>query len=223
MTDDKLTRDDRSQAFTLEGFIASVVILTAVLFALQAIVLTPTTGGTVDQEVRSQLRTQANDILVTTAHNSSPGQPNQNLSYLVRHWNGTETEDTWAGAIDDQVGYGSEQPPTAFGTMLNQSFKQRGRVYNVLIEYRNETNTNESEELRMVYRGVPSDNAIVTTYTIPLYDNDTLTGPDADPDMELWEYDPDAPSDPTTSDYYPIPDAFDGPVYNVIEVRVVVW
>lgn len=225
-----LPDDGRSQAFTLEGFIASIVILTAVLFALQSIVITPTTAGTVDQEVRSQLRIQANDILVTAAHNTTDNAPNQNLSWVVRHWNGTES--TWAGALDDTIGYGSTQPPTMFGEMLNHSFKQRGRVYNVIIEYRNETNNNVSETERMVYRGVPSDNAIVTTYSITLYDNQTLTGaglnssdPDlCDSDRELWEYstDPDHTS-PVDGCYYPIPNAFEGRVYNVVEVRVIVW
>lgn len=221
MTRDTRRDDDRSQAFTLEGFIASVVILTAVLFALQSIVLTPTTGGTVDQEVRSQLRIQANDILVATAHNGTPGQPDRNLSWLVRHYNGSETHP--AGAIDRTIGYGSNSPKTMFGAMLNQSFKQRGRVYNVILEYRNETNLNESESVRYVYRGVPSDNAIVTTYTITLYDNESLTGPGA-ADLELWETSQDDVATTLSPQrYFPIPDAFDGPVYNIVEVRVIVW
>lgn len=225
--DRSMAADERGQAFTLEGFIASVVILTAVLFALQSIVISPTTGGTVDQEVKSQLRTQAHDILVVSAHNDS-----QDLSYLVRYWNGTEN--TWAGAIDNTIGYGSETPPTAFGDMLNKTFKQRGRVYNVVVEYRNGTDPTKSNTERMVYRGVPSDNAVVTTYTITLYDNQTLEGPKVknNPGALCGGFNS---SDEVTlanvstdysgcNGYYPVPDAFpNSPIYNVIEIRVVVW
>ncbi len=222
---------DRAQAFTLEGFVASVVVLTAVLFALQSIVLTPTTSGSIDQSVQSQLRQEANDILVANAHNGS-----QDLSYLVRHWDGFNTNVTWAGGIDETIGYGSTTPPTAFGAQLNQTFTQRGRVYNVVIEYRTPDAPNESETRRIVYRGVPPDNAVVTTYTVTLYDNQTLTGPNSDQSMTLEQYDQEQDSD---RGYFPIPDAFnnsqidqpagsenwneDSPIYNVVEVRVIVW
>lgn len=226
---------DRGQAFTLEGFIASIVVLTAILFALEAVVITPTTSGAVDQEVQSQLRTEGHDILRVSSHNGS-----DNLTHWVRYWNGSESEDTFAGAQDPVVGYGSQAPfyldDSAIGTLLNESFTQRGRVYNVIVEYRNATNPNESEEIRVVYQGVPSDNAIVTKHTVALFDNMTLTGPDADGrTLEAYDTNPDDGSD----GYYPIPDAFgqdddpngglpdghesDSPLYNIVEIRVIVW
>jgi hypothetical protein len=220
---------DRAQAFTLEGFIASVVILTAVLFALQSIVLTPTTGGTVDENTRSNIRLKANDILQTTANNGT-----KDLSWLIRYWNGTDGEDTWTNALDDTVGYGSQEPPTAFGDMLNETFEKQGETYNVIVEYRSATDWNESEELRMVYRGVPSDNAVVTTYTVTLFDNQTLKGFDppgggsGTTDCEKQQIENITGS---STCFYPIPDANepgdqdagDSPIYNVVEVRVVVW
>ena len=76
-----------------------------------------------------------------------------------------------------------------------------------------------------------SDNAVVTTYTVTLYDNQTLTGPGVDPattpcvspgdEVTLKKLDDDF-SD--SCGYFPIGDAFkDSPIYNVVEVRVVVW
>lgn len=238
---------DRGQAFTLEGFIASIVVLTAILFALQSVVITPTTTGAVDQEVQSDLRTQTQDALRVSAHNGT-----QNLTWWVRFWNTSDTAVTYAGATGPSIGYGSEEPfylnDSMFGHVLNQSFTQRGRVYNVIVEYRNATNPNESEQLRVVYRGVPSDNAVVTTYTVALFDNMTLTGPSANKSLTLEAYGPreSAGSRPV----FPIPDAFgqdyedssdftgnpegsgpyappgyknDSPLYNIVEIRVIVW
>ena len=59
--------EDRGQAFTLEGFIGALLVLSAVLFALQTVTVTPSTGGTVDQGAQASLETRAEDVLVTTA------------------------------------------------------------------------------------------------------------------------------------------------------------
>jgi hypothetical protein len=102
---------------------------------------------------------------------------------------------------------------------MNRTFTQRGYLYNVELRYRTDV-AGESEPMTLVSRGFPDENAVVASWTVTLYDNDTLTGPGAG-GAELWEYD----TDPADGDdgYYPIPDAVDGPVYNVVEVRVVVW
>jgi hypothetical protein len=73
----------------------------------------------------------------------------------------------------------------------------------------------------MAYRGEPSDDAVTASYTVTLYDNQTLTAENASQNVELWQYD----TNGTNSDdgYYPIPNAVEGPVYNVVEVRLVVW
>jgi hypothetical protein len=69
--------------------------------------------------------------------------------------------------------------------------------------------------------GPPGENAVSAGRRVTLYDNQTLTGSDSG-SRELWEYD----IDPSNGEdgFYPVPDAVPGsPVYNVVEVRVVVW
>ncbi|NHN49589.1 hypothetical protein G9464_18630 [Halostella sp. JP-L12] len=210
--------DERAQAFTLEGFIGSMLILTAVLFALQSVIITPTTSGTVDRDVRAQHQTQANDIL-QQAHN------NGSLKYLVLNFDG-EDSDYYEGSERSDIGYGADPPPTQFGTMLNQTFNQRGKVYNVVVEYRcvatNDSNCEGAGgnatvgvmRRNMVYRGVPSDNAVVATRMVTIYDNDTL--PNYDGTVE------DAAADPNYE--FPVSDtAPNSTIYTVAEVRVVVW
>ena len=254
-----LRADDRAQAFTLEGFIASVVVLTAILFALQALVTTPTTGGQVDAEVRDDLGTQARDILVLSAHNGS-----SDLSHHVRRFS-NESRGTWVGDSQSLArGYGSDQPlapdRTVLGDALNRTFKQRGFSYNVRLEYLSETEPNETGTVPMVFRGVPTEEAVSVTYTIVLYDSETLTVPasrDADCANKQIEEIVASDSDFNGSGdcFFPIPEAElfddddnegsnapgnntgcstdtpacetgetdDNPIYNVVEVRVVVW
>lgn len=209
-----MRRDERGQAFTIEGITAALVLLTAVLLAVQAVVVTPTTRGTVDEDVRTELRQQTEDVLWLSSTGADPGD---DLSSLVRYWR--PNGQTFAGATNPTVGYGRDAPPTRFGMLMNRTFTQRGYLYNAELRYRTRV-AGETESLTLVSRGVPDENAVVASWTVTLYDDDTLTGPGAG-GGELRAYD----TDPADGDdgYYPIPDAVDGPVYNVVEVRVVVW
>jgi hypothetical protein len=203
--------DDSAQAFTLEGFIGSMLILTAVLFALQSVIITPTTAGTVDRDVQSQHQTEADDILQQAKNNGT-------LKHLVLNYNGTSGE-VFRDSINSEIGYGPNQPPTEFGENLNASFNQRGRVYNVVVEYRGVSNETahtgiDSVSRNMVYRGVPSDNAIVATETVTIYDDDQMPNYNG------------TVLDAAEDDDYDVPvsdTAPDSPVFTVVEVRVVVW
>lgn len=202
--------DERAQAFTLEGFIGSMLILTAVLFALQSIIITPTTSGTVDRDVRAQHETQANDIL-QQAHN------NGSLKFLVLNFDPDSSGDLYNGTSRSDIGYGARPPPTEFGRMLNQTFNQRGKVYNVVVEYRGVANESDHTGVdytsrNMVYRGVPSDNAIVATQTVTLYDNDSMPNS------------PKTVKEAAEDGEFPVRDtAPSSPIFTVVEVRVVAW
>jgi hypothetical protein len=202
----------RGQAFTLEGLVAALVVVAALAMSLQAVVVTPTTRGTVDEDVRTGLRQQATDTLSLAA-----AEEPADLSYLVRNWE--PNGQTFAGAENPQIGYGMAGPPLLLGRLLNTTFTQRGYLYNVEVRYRTE-DPGRDGRLTMVRQGVPDENAVVAAHAVTLYDNETLTSPGAG-GAELWEY------DTTLADgdggYYPIPDVVDGPIYNRVEVRVVVW
>lgn len=205
----------RGQAHTLEGVVAGLVVLIAVLFALEAIIITPTTSSAVDPGERNELRTQADDILTITAQNESLG-----LSELVRYWD--QSDRTFAGpnAVNPRVGYGTNQPPGDFGEMLNETFTSRGYRYNVELRYLGSNVTDDRGSIWMVYRGDPSEGAVAASHRVTLYDNQSLTGPYGE-NAELWQYSTDATNN--EGGYYPIPDTTDGPLYNVVEVRVIVW
>lgn len=204
---------ERGQAFTLEGVLGASFLVIALLIALQTTVITPTTGGAVDDETRDQLRQKANDVLVITANNET-----RDLGWYVRYWNPDSR--TFHGARNPEVGYGTLGPPGALGEMLFSTFTESGRRYNLILRYRGNESPNDSGIQRIVYQGPPAEHAVVATYTVTLFDSDTLAGPKAT-DRQLHEYDTNA-SDNDDS-FYPIPDVVNGPVYNVVEVRLVVW
>jgi len=207
------SRDSRrGQAFTLEGLAAALVVVAALAMSMQAVVVTPTTRGTVDEDVRTGLRGQAEDVLSLAASNEPT-----DLSYLVRNWE--PNGQTFAGAENPGIGYGMAGPPLLLGRLLNTTFTERGYLYNVEVVYRT-SDPGRDGRLTMVRQGTPDENAVVASHALTLYDNSTLTSRGSG-DAELWEY------DTTLADgdggYYPIPDVAEGPVYNHVEVRVVVW
>jgi hypothetical protein len=214
-----VTTDDRGQAFTLEGFVASIVLLSAVLFALQATVITPTSGGQVSESTRGQLSTEASDLMDALADD-----PETNFANAIRRWDATGQ--VFDGAVDDSSGYGSEgPPPELFDEAFEETFTERGYTYNLVFHYRggNVSDLNDGGgTLALVYRGPPAPDAVSVSQTVTLFDNTTLDQEVNNDDRQLWEYD----TDPSDGDdgYFPIPDAAPrSPLYNVVEVRLTVW
>lgn len=204
---------NRGQMYTLEGVIGALVIISAVVFAMQSVVITPTSGGDVAPGERADLRNQAEDVLRLADQNGT-----FDLSSLSRYW--SQSKRTFYGGLNPRLGYGERQPPGAIGRLLNDTFSNQSRQYNLILRYRPANASNGTLSTPVVFQGTPDENAAVATRTITLFDNQTLTAPGTG-GVELWQYD----TDFTDSDdgYYPIPDAGDGPIYNVVEVRLVVW
>ncbi|NHN40164.1 hypothetical protein G9C85_00750 [Halorubellus sp. JP-L1] len=206
-----MVSDDRAQAYTLEGFIGSILILTAVLFALQSVVITPTTAGTVDRDARDQVRIEANDMLTLSAESG-------NLSKMIRYWDTSTSPGQFNASDGRSLGYSSDIPPKSaprgLFVLLEDTFEDKNG-YNVILTYQNTTGAPQGGNLVMVRNGFSTESGVVASYTITLYDDQRLT---ADDDRTLAECE--AESDCN----YPIPDAYDdSPVYNVVVVKVIVW
>lgn len=203
---------DRAQAYTLEALIAAILLLTAVLFAVQSVVITPTSSGTLDQDVQAQMHQEASDVLVTAANEGE-------LSDQLRYWNASSP--TYAdgeggnGYVPGQ-GYANDTLPVEdLGPTLSATFDE-GIRYNVELVYRNNGTRNTT---RLVFQGTPGDEVVVATHTVTLTDNMTVTGPGGD-GRTLEEYAEDARA---AGGEPPIPNEYDGPIYNVVEVRIVLW
>jgi hypothetical protein len=180
---------------------ASLLLVGAVLFALQVTAVTPLTASTSSQHIENQQLQVANGLLDSAVSNGS-------LRESVLYWN--DSRGVFYG-VDEQEGtYVTGGPPgPALGDMLNRTFRERGIAFNVNVWY-----ISSSGELRreqMVDFGSPSDNAVSARRTVTLFDDDRLTSPAGNPPV-------------SESDTFYAPDvATNSGVYNVLRVEVVVW
>ena len=187
----------RAQAHTLEGVGAALVVVLAVVFALQSTAVTPLTASTASQHIETQHERVANGLLETARADGE-------LTETLLHWNAS-------GAVfrnaDDEGYYVGEPPNTSFGDALNETFDESAVAYNVNAYYVGPDG--DRQRRRIVYHGEPSSDAVAATRIVTLYDDQTLTGRDTTVENASY-FEPTAPTTP-------------GPVYAVVEVEVVVW
>lgn len=195
-----LVRDDAGQAHTLEAIASGLLLIASVLFALQVTAVTPLTGSTSSQHIENQQAEMADGLLASEAENGT-------LVPTLLYWNDSEDRFWNAG----KRGYETGGPPTVFGAVLNQSFRDRGIAFNVNLYYIRPDGQRERHQL--VHLGSPSDHASTASRLVTLYDDDPMRAADGTPRaVTLGE----------TSYFAPDVDP-DGSLYNVIEVEVIVW
>lgn len=231
------TDTDRGQAITLEGFIGAMIVLMAILLALQSVVITPTTGGAVDRTVQSQLQQEAKDSLVVAEMTltDEDGEECGDLSRLIRYFNesGGEFHGTHQSISgEDYHTYNTTTfadlsitgaPGTAethkFADILNHRFTDQGWNYNLIVAYLDENGDHQTREI--VYQGQPNPNAYTASYTLTLFEDQQLldengatTGTTIEDSNEYFI----PPAAAIPDENYNIDE-----VYTVVEVRVVVW
>jgi len=211
--------DPRAQVFTLEGVFAALVVVAGLVFALQAVVLTPSASGADaagvdDAQVRSVLE--------------AAGERDA-LRESLLFWNATVFERggrAFVAGFYNSTGNRTYYTGTEFNesqgrlaAMLDRSFGESVSA-NVVVTYRNESGA-PNGTFPILLNGAPGSNAARASTTVTLYDSDRLvenattgarttrTVATAERESDLAFYAPDA---------YPESD-----LYNVLEVEVVVW
>jgi hypothetical protein len=193
----------RAQAYTLEAFVAALLILSSVVFALQVTAVTPLSASTSNQHLQGQEAAVAAGVLDAAVANGSLGR-------MLRYWDTDPNTLSFHNASED--GYYLDGPPTAFGHLLNRTLRAEGLAYNV--ELRFVTADGGVTGQYLVYQGSPSDEAVRTAATVALYDDD----PTYD-----WKEEP-TDTDVSAATGFFAPDAYPGrPLYNVVQVEVTVW
>jgi hypothetical protein len=188
----------RGQAYTLEAVIASLLLVSSLVFALQVTAVTPLSASTSNQHIENQQRASASGVL-TAAQEAGA------LKDAVLYWNDSAEEYYDAERL---TYYTNSYPPNEFGNITERAFDGRGLAVNVLIHY------NESKEpSRMVYRGEPSDNAVSASRTVTIYNGSELAAPETSTTVE----------NATSFDEVVPYDGTGGTVYNVVRVEVTVW
>jgi hypothetical protein len=220
----------RGQAYTLEAFIAALLLVSSLTFALQVTAVTPLSESTSNQHIQNQLSAGAGGVLATTDEDGS-------LKRAILYWDESDSNQRFYDSGPDGY-YTSEEEisRTPLGNALQDSFDTRGIAYNVLFSY--QTCGGGYETKRFIYQGNPSDNAVTTTRVITLYGDNKLrdkNGFRSDGDGNVLTLDrtteANAELNCFTSFLYNddsdpkdnLNDVALGPLYNVVEVKVIVW
>lgn len=190
----------RGQAHTLEAFVAALLVISGVAFALHAVAVTPLSASTSNQHIQNQQRLMANDLLATTAKNDT-------LEEAILFWNTTWNRFQNTG---DRGYYTNGGPPLQFGRLLNRTFREDRIAFNVFVDFREDGSRSTQ---RLVYMGSPSTNSVTVTRSVTVYDDTSLTAGNG---TTL------AAANASGSFYAPdiAPDA---QLFNVMEVRMVLW
>ncbi|MFB6073525.1 MAG: hypothetical protein ABEJ89_00775 [Haloarculaceae archaeon] len=190
----------RGQAYTLEGVIGAIVIVLAVGYGVQAIDTGPWSGSGPGATTLDQ---RAEDVLATGVDTGA-------LSDVVRCYGPNKR------VIDGDYDVASN---SEFEAMLNRTFDAQGENYNLYIAYWNESGQREQ---RLVSANdtafpEPGPNAETATVRFALYDDQPIRF-GAGRDCSI-----DGPRLDSVNDFY-VPDVNESSqVYNVVEVRLVVW
>lgn len=191
------TRTGRGQSYTLEAIGAGLVVLTAVIFAIQATAVTPLSVSTANQHVENQERALAETALAHAAENGT-------LRDALLYWNPENR--TFVDASGN--GYVGVPPDNGFGRLLRRVFSDEQIAVNVYIGY----NTSSGPKQRqLVYQGTPSDNAVAASERLVLMDGENLTGPHSTHWLNA------------STGFYAPDVAPNESLYNVLEVQIVAW
>lgn len=193
----------RGQSYTLEGIVAGAVVLAAVAVALQSAVVTPQSTSATNQRIEVVEGTTADTLLDHAARNGS-------LRRAVLFWDPENR--TFVNA--SQEGYVPGPPPNRFGRILDRTFYQDNVAVNV---YVTSSRPGGSRRTQMVFQGTPSNAAVTAARTVVLFDDDHLVNRSGPTPMTL--------NDTTTAGggFYAEDAAPNSSVWNVVEVRLVVW
>lgn len=197
-----MVSDRRGQVFTLEAFVAAMIVLSSVAFALSVTAATPLSASTSNQYVETQQAALGGGLL-------GSAQATDVIRPTLLGW---DDDAGWFHGASARGHHTTCAFDTAFGDLLETSIEDHGMACNVRVSYI--TETGEVRHERLVFLGEPSENAVRVRTSAVLFDDDVLL---------------DATESPTTTQladaqtYYAPDAAPTDRLYNVVLVEVVVW
>ena len=105
-------RGDRGQAYALEAIVTSLILLSGLVFALQATAVTPLSASTSSQHIENQQAATAEGVLATAADDGS-------LRVAVLNWDDGDGE--FHGSDADRSYYTNTAPENGFGDLLSRA------------------------------------------------------------------------------------------------------
>lgn len=162
--------DDRGQLQTLEGFAASLLIVLALLFAVQATSVTPLTSSTANVHVEAQLQFIADDIL-----RGLEFSPSDNLRANLLQWDGQVY--VWNGTAYVDESNSSHVLVVPLTRSLNATLAQHSIAHNLELFYIDNT-TGRLTNRKVIWNGNPSLNSVSVQRVVVMNDCDALSSVD---------------------------------------------
>jgi hypothetical protein len=165
-----LRRDDSGQLYTIEGIIASAILLSVLLFVIQAnSIVVPQTEKIADMK----LQQHANDILtcIDISNGSQAYVINGNVSSDLKTY-----VETWNGSQPNANSYiaSAEMPKLwSLHQYINSSLPTDVH-YSLTITYTNVSSPTKITTKTLISEGQPVDNSVTATRIITLNYNDKL-------------------------------------------------
>jgi hypothetical protein len=159
--------DEKAQMHTLEGVAAATIMLLVIVYAIDATSMTPLTSSTANVHVETELQVLGQDILGALDY-SEPGY-NSKLKNDVLIWDGNMY--IWSGTQYIQNGNPDNNLTNNLTAILNATLVSQGIAHNVEITFLDNSTSMPASQY-MIYDGNPSNNAVIVSRKIVLYDSD---------------------------------------------------
>jgi len=196
--------ETRGQAFTLEGVIGAIIVLSSVVLALQAVDIAPlATEG--DNAKDYRLETQVGDLLATAADRDA-------LRTTVTCTTPSGNPDPGLANPDD--------PLTQFGVLLNQTLAQNNEFV-VVVEYRDGDGLVRNRLYPAGEISAPRA-AVSASRQVTLYNSDPVRRAGGNGCVQGSDRPTVAEDDQFYIDRHPDVDGVSN-VYNTVRVKVIAW
>ncbi|MBW6519317.1 MAG: hypothetical protein K0A89_12575 [ANME-2 cluster archaeon] len=184
----RMLQNCHGQMYTLEGAASAIMMIVLISFIVQASPLTPLTSSSSNQQVETQIEVRAND-LITVLDYVPDGDTYSPLKQALLDWDGGEI-----------FGQGGVYIPAVITLCdgLDDVILADGTAYNMQISYLDENNNWDT--VRMIWNGLPSDNAIMVSKKVVIHDEDGINSESNIPDISS-----------------------DTEFYNILDVRLTLW
>ncbi len=193
--------DEKAQLHTLEGIAAATLLLTVIIYAIDATSMTPLTSSTSNAHVETELATLGQDILNTLDY-ADPGYDSK-LKNDIKRWNGKVY--IWNGTAymeKDNASFPQNKlSNNDLAEILKAVLVRQAIAHNVELKYLVLIdNITMPASSYLIYGGDPSDNAVIVSRRIVLHDGDINDTNNPIEDI-----------DPATN------------LYNIVDVKLILW
>jgi hypothetical protein len=206
-----MIREDNAQLYTVEGIVASILMLMVVIFVVRGAPLTSNTASSSSKNVESQLETIGQDLLTILdfKHENSLSL-NSPLKESIVYWDGSE--------IDGQGGVSSPKVNITVNA-LQEALGPAGIAYNLELRYYTPLNVSKNcisnkgvSTRKILWNGNPSDNSVTVSKELILHDGDNITASAIVCDVD---------SNTSTTDS--LNTSLNTQYYNNVNVRLTLW